>query len=262
MSCVTVDIHGSCVSRDIFNLDSNGAVRHGSYFARHSLFSAIAEPGVLSAEDVPLSSAFQRRMVSRDVTKTMFDEMQRSRGDALIVDFVDERYQLSRLDGTLVTVSSELVNSKLLPGNAPKLRRRTADGWTIDGVSAREMMGVYCERLARIYPPENILLHRAMNADTYFNKKGKLKKFIGPRAVAAREDNEYFDFLYREFLKNLPGARAVADERETIGYEEHRWGLSPVHYHPGYYRSIMSQIIYILCDSRGTYKAENAGLSH
>ena len=58
-----VNIHGSCVSNDVFRYLLNGSIKVNKYLARSSLISAISEPINIRMDDIKLSSRFQKSMV-------------------------------------------------------------------------------------------------------------------------------------------------------------------------------------------------------
>lgn len=89
-----VNIHGSCVSNDVFRYLLNDSIKVNKYLARSSLISAISEPINIRMDDIKLSSSFQKSMVYSDINKTLFKEIKENKSDYLIIDLMDERLNL------------------------------------------------------------------------------------------------------------------------------------------------------------------------
>lgn len=107
-----VFIYGSCVSRDIFELDSiKHRVEICYYQARSSMASAFSSEVIQDQYTSDLTSNFQRRMVSVDLDKTLPDLIQKTSFDSFLIDLIDERYDLYLTkDNQLITLSSELLS--------------------------------------------------------------------------------------------------------------------------------------------------------
>ena len=132
-----VSIFGSCVSRDMIEsgLTSGAEIQLKTYIARQSVISSVSPPLVFDEDTIKLSSAFQKRMVIDDLKKKAFDLFSSDGSDYLIVDFIDERFNLASIDNSFVTCSTELLNSSFLPENTVQLRRqKTADGFTFNNI--------------------------------------------------------------------------------------------------------------------------------
>ena len=94
MRTPTVDIFGSCIARDALE-HSEKAVLLGRYFARSSLISAYSKPIEINADAISLGSAFQCRIVTDDLTKAFRRFLESTKcADYLVIDFIDERYDV------------------------------------------------------------------------------------------------------------------------------------------------------------------------
>jgi uncharacterized protein DUF6270 len=107
-----IGIFGSCVTRDLFD---HPALRPslGHYVARCSVVSAVADPVATDEDSVVVPSAWQRRRVLADFQKTCFAQFAASVLDRLVIDLIDERFDLLRVDGSYVTRSSAFDAGKL-----------------------------------------------------------------------------------------------------------------------------------------------------
>lgn len=113
-------IWGSCVTRDCFAEDICGhesisRYEIDKYFARSSLVSQLSRPVLLKGE-IRLSSLFQKRMVADDFEKQFFPYLNKVKEDIdyLLLDFIDERFDIIALSDSYVTYSGELAASGLL----------------------------------------------------------------------------------------------------------------------------------------------------
>lgn len=108
-------VYGSCVSRDVVPFLGEGWTLL-RYVARQSLVSAMSAPVAPPAQPA-LDSAFQRRMVTEDLTSAAPGLLRAHAEeiDVLVLDLVDERLGVMALpDGGYVTRSQELLASGLL----------------------------------------------------------------------------------------------------------------------------------------------------
>src|SRR5262245_35612735 len=106
-------IFGSCVSRDIFNYPwAKTQLALVDYYARSSIASLGARTIEMPSSVQNISSKFQRRMVERDIRKDFLNDLTRLQFDVLLIDLIDERFNLYvEPDGGACTLSSELVSS-------------------------------------------------------------------------------------------------------------------------------------------------------
>ncbi|MFD6177811.1 DUF6270 domain-containing protein, partial [Isoptericola sp. NPDC060282] len=102
---------GSCVTRDVFaTFGADDGVDLAGYFARTSLASAFAERSNARYDPARESSPFRRRMVEADLTKVLSTGLTDVAWDLLVVDLIDERFDLI-VDGSggVATRSNELL---------------------------------------------------------------------------------------------------------------------------------------------------------
>src|SRR5262245_36139340 len=106
-------IYGSCVSRDILNYqrDKKQLVLV-DYYARSSIASLGAQPIEMPSAVQKITSNFQRRMVERDIRKDFLNNLADLRFDLLLIDLIDERFNLYvKQQGRVCTLSNELLSS-------------------------------------------------------------------------------------------------------------------------------------------------------
>jgi hypothetical protein len=230
---VTVTIFGSCVTRDLFEDPLLHPVL-GPYFARCSIISAVAPPVALAPERVVISSDWQRRCVLADFHKTFFDSLAQGRPDWLVVDLIDERFDLLRAADSFVTRSSAFQAAALdeaagLPFEA--VHRMSAYGCSL----FEEAAPTFAERVTAIVPPERIVLHRALWC-THYRRADEVRAFPPERLELCRRQNAMLTSGY-DALERALGPDTVRVElhpERQLADAEHRWELEPYHYEPAY----------------------------
>lgn len=218
-------IFGSCVSRDPFNRvdPDNPAFVVVDYFARSSMASIGLAP--LKGVDVtPIPSVFQRRMVNRDLRKTLLPSLESLEYDVLLVDFIDDRFKLivtNRGQGiTDSTAFRELgydltqLRFRKFSNRDDQFREHWKKGWR-DFLAAAEACGA----------TRQILINRVYWSTT--DDAGE----PFPDAEGIAEANTYLDWVYDEIAKDLPREQFLEYPRSGfIGKCQHQWGRSPFHY--------------------------------
>lgn len=233
-------ILGSCVSRDAFELAGHGLELAG-YVARTSLASAFLTrpaPPSVRAKVPSIASRFQRRMVDLDLRKRALPVIEDAHFDFLLVDLIDERFNLARFGGSntapeLFTLSRELAG---------------VCGWTgpVVAPGTNQHLAVWKRgvgRLLRTVPPARIIVNRAFWARAFDN--GEL---LENQALIA-ESNRTLEIMYGYLERN--GVGAVIDYPDGIFADPgHKWGVAPFHYTTRMYELMIAQLQAICAASR------------
>ncbi len=225
-----VFILGSCVSRDIYRFVTDSDI--ADYYARTTILSLMSRP--LAVGDIPLKSEFQRRTVSKDFSKTFFDAISGTAFGYLLIDFIDERFDILQFKKSYVTRSAEFAKAGLDKAypfkKVDKETSRYRQEW-------ERNMVLFSQKLLGLVSPQKIILHKAFWSARYW-ENGSLVEFPNQHEIAS--NNEILDFYYRTAEKHLC-ARAVS-VKESQGDAAHLWGLSPFHYTEEYYMDIYRQV--------------------
>ncbi|MET3976986.1 DUF6270 domain-containing protein [Cellulosimicrobium sp. 4261] len=226
----SVLVHGSCVTRDAFALAGEARFRLADYYARSSLASAFAAGGLGGVDLARVESSFQRRMVERDLAKTFATELVTTDADVVVLDLVDEQYDLVvGSDGGVATRSMEFlraggdgVRSRRVASGSPEFLVRWEAGWAALVATARRQ-----GRLGRV------VVHEA-----YWARGDAAGGAFDQQRVEAA--NRTLTYLYARMRKDLGEARFLrVPDRLVVGDPAHRWGPSPVHYVEDYYRAFL-----------------------
>ncbi|UQP00544.1 DUF6270 domain-containing protein [Burkholderia multivorans] len=224
-------ILGTCVSRDALEYVSDGSIELTDYYARSSLASLNAVPFV---DGIPhcvsgIPSSFGRKVVERDLTKRFFRDALVEKTDIVLVDLIDERFDLWVDDttGRCCTLSDEIVRA----GFAQEYKR----GRTVRSGGA-EFWDRWCEGWTRFL---SYVTDRGLRRNIAINKV-----FWGAQTAAGRQfnwgvadNNTLLGRMYDYIARDLPQTQFLEySPHLLVGDDSHRWGVAPFHYIPELYR--------------------------
>jgi hypothetical protein len=225
-----VDIHGSCVSRDILNYDYNNELTLGKYLARSSFVSAVAEP-FPEEIDLNIASPWQKRTVEIDLKKELFKQLSDDNANYLLIDFIDERLALMKYENSIITISDELKNSNF----QDLFQGETINKFNLEKSIWKRSMKEYLEKLLKIYKEEKIIIHETYFVDSYITKNGEIKSFHENQIAYNKQINALLEEYYNHIENKLPNANIInIIENYNLAYEDHIWGNQPVHYVDSY----------------------------
>jgi hypothetical protein len=221
------------------------------YISRTSLPSLFAAPvpGFRPAVQPPKGLKPQpHRALVADLTKTALAGLVAFRPTHVIFDFIDERFDLLSVGGTLATHSWELVASGYLKKPAlkgaraiPRLSAAAERLW-LDGA---EEMAAFVR--ATPLSGARLILHSARWSDERLTKGGGRAALSdaevlpgAPADIAAH--NALLARYEAAFEAVMPPMARIEAPQHRLADERHEWGLSPFHYVPGYYREVWGQL--------------------
>jgi len=237
-----ISIFGSCTSRDLFRLHPEAPFELKSYIARQSVLSAISPPVPLDMEVIQLDSAFQRRCVWQDFHKTTFDMLKNDGSEWLLIDLIDERFPLAKLQGSYVTKSGLAVDGGVIGTAETLVRRRKGPDYYMDGICIRDGVKSFCRKLKDIYPSDHIVIHKALMVEQYKSAEGLLQPFSEHEIEVARQVNEMLRYMYGLLEEFLPEAQVIDCIENYVGSELHTWGRATVHYEDEYYAEVIRRL--------------------
>ncbi len=242
LSNYSVSIFGCCISRDLleFNIENNFSLV--KYFARCSIVSAVSEPIFIKEDDIPLSSAFQRRQIAADLDKRIWKELRENYSDYLLIDFVDERFPLGKYQNSYFTFSND-IHHQLFQDNCLILNKEKADDDIyVENRSLKEHLDEFWDRVLEIYTPERIILHRAKLSDYYLDEEGKINEFPSYQIEKNNKINTILEYMYTYTEKKLQNCIVACVKQDFYAAQNHKWGLAPMHYSEDYYIAILNDI--------------------
>lgn len=234
-------ILGSCVSRDIFNYYDDDTFELVDYYARTSLISLMGPAPVAPAiEFSRIGSPFQRRMVERDIARHFRQRVARLEFDYLLLDFVDERYDVLEIEpGTYVTVSQEFVQTNFLKDNPLLSECIIASGSIKFKILWYEALRSFLKLADAFGFKSRILLNRVSWAKALDNGE----TIPGTSEMYTDKNNELLAWMYALVEAELDSQQILQIPQSLfVSTVDHRWGSSPFHYADAYY-DYMSNVL-------------------
>ena len=245
-----IAIVGSCITRDLWPIRGGGAEAL-LYISRTSL------PGLLGAP-IPHFHPFdglpgdlhlhEHKALVADIRKTGLQTLLASRPTHVIVDFIDERFDLLAVGGGLASNSGEMVRSGYRTQEAfgpARTISRLSDACGRLWLEAVDEFAAVVRGtpLARA----TLILHAARWADKQRLRDGRLApikrvEIVGGQPAVIADYNALLDRQEAAFMERMPAMARIDAGAFQLAETEHRWGLSPFHYIPEYYDEIRRQL--------------------
>ncbi|MBS4715229.1 hypothetical protein J4G66_04465 [Aeromonas dhakensis] len=231
-------IFGSCVSRDSIGFDEEDKIELLAYFARSSIASAFGnEPKDTPIDTSVIKSQFQRRIVDYDINKTFRRDISALDFDYLLMDFIDERFNIWRSpEGGLLTLSNEFMSSKHELNGGKLIQSGSIEWlryWEIAWSSFYELM------------KENGLQNKIIISESYWSEymASGCNTIPNYPNTLIKRSNEVLTKLYEIIRKDLPDSAFIRfSQCELIAKNDHQWGVSPFHYIDEYYKKIINSL--------------------
>lgn len=238
-----VNIFGSCVTRDILEYDKKNFVV-GEYIARESIISFLSNPFFFHAEDIQLSSTFQRKQLLQDLEKSGLKNLKSNPGDLLVIDFIEERFDIGKVDGAYITISNEWNQSNL--NNLFSVKQYSKKLWHgkvyFRFTNLKKFIHAFAKNLLSIYKEEQIVIHEVYFADTYINENGISHNFSKNVIYYNKKVNQILRYMYVCLKTELPKAYILNISDKYAANENHKWGLAPMHFQEEYYKNAVGLI--------------------
>jgi hypothetical protein len=236
-----IGIFGSCVTRDLFE---DPALRPtlAQYTSRSSVISVVADPVPLDAELVRLDSAFQRRCVIEDFSKAFWEQLPEAKLDWLVIDLIDERFEVLQTPSSWVTRSSAYESAGLDDADGfdfEPVRRLTGQAAGLFTSASR----VFAERVTEVLPAERVIVHRAWWMTRYRDGEA-LHDFPDDRAEFADRHNDALTNCYDRLAASFAGRAQEVDlgRGRYRADARHRWDLEPFHYEAAYNEAALARL--------------------
>jgi hypothetical protein len=187
------------------------------------------------------SSGFAHRAIEPDFKKTFFADLEAMRCDILVVDFVDERWDLLRIGDSFVTLSADLMNSaveRLFRRGFRRVARHDPEIQMLWRDACARFAATIRERL----PNVRIVLHRVSGADRYHD--GRKVRALAPFAdgIPLGQIRAVVEDCYSCFRSHGRDLYELDLPPTYLADPCHRWGISPFHYEERYYRDAAAKL--------------------
>lgn len=231
-----VAIIGSCVTRDAFEYIKDTEIL---YVERTSFVSLISKPFPIMEDEIKIEGNFERRMVLWDLDKQFLIRLAEFKPDLIVLDFIDERFDLIEYNQGFYSRSNYLVNSGILDqmNNYKIIRRQsTEDLW-------KNACKIVSKKLCSI--TKNIVLHQTHWARQYRHPdSGKIIEFNAEAMTIAETNNKILDSYYNILKQEIPDLGVISYEPDLLFSDyAHQWGKDYFHFGKEYYQDIAKKII-------------------
>ncbi|ELY4609829.1 hypothetical protein SMZ84_004211, partial [Cronobacter turicensis] len=228
-----VSIFGSCVSRDIVEISNNltpCAIKLDEYIARNSIAALLSESIDHSDSDIDLSSAFLKKCIHHDLKKTALQSLVNSlcKDSVLIIDFMDERFDVLNFDGKLITNSWDFRATRLAKKSNQPNAVLKFDSTSKLNLWEKGFDILYREVVKKI-KPRNIFVIMPSMATILYGENGFSRFEINKYALS--QYNEMLYIMNGHMMKNYSGVTLVRPMPWMLFCDyRHKWGAHPYHY--------------------------------
>lgn len=182
-----------------------------------------------------------------DINKNALDCVSRSTDKYIIIDLLDEKFDLIRFNGKYAITKSDLLmrnlNNILIDGlsfdKKQLLKYKFTDAQMISSVK------YFASRLREKFSVDKIIINEAYFAEQYVGKDDKIHDFSAGKKKQFAEKNVLLHRLYAILKQELRGCHVISQEK-YLADENHPQGLSVMHYIPKCYQNISKSIDSIL----------------
>lgn len=233
-----IHILGSCATRDPFRILNQDKLV-GRYTSRSSLISCLSPPLTFDFQVYFNTSDldWKQKMLQQDFAKNGLFLDDYAKG-ILIIDFIDERFNLLKISDTLITESTAFVQSNL--EKVLKIKAILSRGEQEDF----DLWTDACYKFTQLVPAairQNTILHKAFWVKSYL-KDGKIHDFDDQNIIDFFNQN--LAYYYNTFESiYAPGHVIEIPSNKRIGDANHLWGNAPFHYISEYYQEFYRQVI-------------------
>lgn len=244
---ISLSILGSCDSRDTVRIydeinSTNDDIYISSYIARNSIAAAISPSIAHSKDSLNIDSPFIKKCVSLELSKTAIKETiasLKSNNYILLLDFMDERFDLMEVDGSLATLSWDYRKTQHYQSNkSGKIIPFDSHDKKIQIVKGLKKL---IEECAKKIPINNIFILDLPMANHYI-ENGALVSFDNDKYQLERF-NSFLKEIISLLKETITGINVISPPSWMIyGDKNHLWGAHPYHYNKLLYLYSASEI--------------------
>lgn len=244
-----VAVLGTCFSRNALNTNSFFNKDYKNYvncvFTQfHSKLDSLNSSPAPKSLVNQYSKHKEFNHIYRDMSKSFFDELRKSKAEILIIDLYADAMlkSLTLNNGSKITYNYLMKDNNEL-GNYVK-------NWTEDQfLSEENLLKEWTENLhqfmrqvTEIIPEANIILNRGRLAEKYYENDNELKTFSTINLI--KRNNYFWEKLDNIVITNYPKVRVIdLTDQPYYASKNHPFGFSFSHYESKYYKEFFSELI-------------------
>lgn len=217
------------MTRDAFRLEGLPAI--SNYFARSPMISAFGTRPMRVPEELDLgliTSNFQRRMVQRDLQKSLPTALSALTDELVIIDLIDDRLRVAKIHGGEIALSTEAAKGGFR-GRGARIVGPQSPDFLLEWMRA-------ADRLIDLVSPRQVVLNKAFWA--HHDETGAS---LDDRFDVALH-NSLLARMYDHLGKSLNCPVVEYPDDLLIAHSQHQWGLSPFHYIEPFYEHFVRSI--------------------
>ncbi|MGL5152529.1 MAG: DUF6270 domain-containing protein [Clostridium sp.] len=241
---MNISIHGSTVSRDIFNvgrnyINYNDEITNGFY--KQSIFSSVSKPVELDLTDIGAESDYINKCIESDFNKDIFKKLKKDKSEYIIIDLIEERYPLGKINDRYFTNSTSFSRASL----ANKLTYTSVRKDTINWDEVKSTINEYCSKLEKIYKQDKIVVFELYHAEEYVDINGVIKQYPYNDEIFYnyKNINSLLKKYYEILKERLPNAKIVSLKEIGKATEKHQFGLMGFHYQEKFYLEMYQEFL-------------------
>lgn len=235
-------ILGSCVTRDAFEYKPGFFDVSGNYFARGSIVSMMSPACSVSYSAILESNQWVKWLIVNDFEKNVLRIIKQKALDVVVIDLIDERFDILSWRGTYLNMSYEFRKSCSSFIDDPTSTTLERDSDFIHAVfenSARRLGDYLRDECSNT----RVILHEVYASDWYVKDEEIILFEEGVRE-RNRVMNRYFKYYYSVLKGSLDLSAVVrVPDEYNVANSTHRWGLAPFHFVDGYYKKFMENLV-------------------
>lgn len=238
---IRVAILGSCVTRDLFEFQQSALSNFEVcfYMARSSVISYMGMPCTDPRIRVS-GEGFEDKRAAYDLAKNHWADLEKSRPDIILVDFIDERIGLIQHQGSVFSASGPVIKAFERSGIDFEIKRP----WSAEAKALREWaLPAFLEKASGIC--QNIFVHKAVWANTYRATTNQVESFDTSEFAKLIElNNEIITTMLAPLEDSSTAVEQIGGmESGLMAGGDHKWAFCPYHYTSAYYKTVAKQLL-------------------
>lgn len=242
-----------CTYRPRIAMLSGGPVRESlGMFDLVNVRADIGKYSILSGyyksiNDYQLSGVTKPRLLERDLSKDILDELKQSRADYFIMDLLEERFNLCNIkncnENVVLTKTDYLMkNINGITINGHRLTKDDVRILKFESIPYKKIISEFANKLKEVISEERIIIVKALRSDTYLDEHGDKKQFDDETLVQNSTINDKLIQLYDALHSELPNSVVIELPEDASADVKHKNGLNPMQYSETTYVRILEKV--------------------
>ncbi len=264
MDKIKLGMLGSCVTRDAMQtvIDRYDIQNYVTFVSPYTMQNG-------TAVDMPESvfadrgiSNFAIKCLRLDANNKAVDYLSEFKSDWFLLDLIPLQGKIYEWPqyGLLLTQPHQY--SKCIPALKEYLKGEpiVKECWEVPKEVLYERVRQLCKRLLTFLNPSRIILNETYGAYDFIGKLKTLTNFNAQITEQFKKINAIYKECNKICKECLPGCHVICPISNVVAFENHRWGLHPLHYCDEYYDYVAKSVSAII--NRGNPESEKLELQY